>query len=174
MQFCRQVPQWRKEKYWRKRGAYKQEDRKLENHSRSNGIEIRETGKEALKRAVLQVTSQQSSLTLHSCSWHGIVTARLTSEQPSNVVPLKNIYVVASTFIAAVTVDSSETEVLGGVQFFATSPPHQLTSNVVTTRNPSTGQLETPSHSRTLGGVFPHFFREQKFCNLLRETDHSF
>jgi hypothetical protein len=33
------VPQWRKEKYWRKRGAYKQEDRKLENHSRSNGIE---------------------------------------------------------------------------------------------------------------------------------------
>jgi hypothetical protein len=40
-------------------------------------------------------------------------------EQPSSVVPLKNIYSVVSTFIVAVTVDSLSTEMLGGAQFLA-------------------------------------------------------
>ena len=48
---------------------------------------------------------------VHSCSRHGVVAARLTSERPGSVIPLsKNIYFTASTFVASVTVDVSETD----------------------------------------------------------------
>jgi len=48
----------------------------------------------------------QPSDTLHSCSRHGLVAARLTSEQPGSIIPLsKNIYCTVNTFIASVTVD---------------------------------------------------------------------
>jgi hypothetical protein len=59
-------------------------------------------------------------------------------EQPSIVVPLKNIYSVVSTFIVAVTVDSLSTEMLGGAQFFTSTPSN---SKMVTTRLPSMGRI---------------------------------
>lgn len=59
-------------------------------------------------------------------------------EQPSIVVPLKNIYSVVSTFIVAVTVDSLSTEMLGGaVLCLFTST--QSNSKMVTTKSPQYG-----------------------------------
>jgi hypothetical protein len=49
--------------------------------------------------------------TAHSCSRHGLVAARFTSERPGSVIPLsKNIYCTGSAFIAAVTGDVCETD----------------------------------------------------------------
>lgn len=63
-----------------------------------------------------------------------------------------------STFIVAVNVDSLSTDMFGGAQFSASAPPN---SKMVTTQVPSMGQIRHTSYSRTLGGFFPHFFREQ-------------
>jgi len=47
----------------------------------------------------------------HSCSRHGVVAARPTSERPGSVIPLsKNIHCTGSAFIAAVIVDVCETD----------------------------------------------------------------
>jgi len=45
--------------------------------------------------------------TARSCSRHGLVAARLTSERPGSVTPL---YYTGSAFIAALTVDVCETD----------------------------------------------------------------
>jgi hypothetical protein len=71
----------------------------------------------------------------HSCSRHGVVAVRLTSERPGSVIPLsKNIYCTGSTFVTSVTVDVFETgRKRSSVLPSCSLPREQFSSNLVTT-----------------------------------------
>lgn len=91
-----------------------------------------------------QITFQPTYVkTIRSCSLHGVVAARLTSERPGNFMPLsKNISCFGIAFTPSVTVDVFERDIkrfamraqyFPSYQFVSSLPSQQqLESNVVT------------------------------------------